>query len=144
SEATNGKPTVVPAALRSISPTGTRRGTTVTFTLRGVNISDATQVFFDDPAISGNLLRGPIPLLKRSEVKVEAAVGPQARIGIHTLSLQAPMGTTEGVPFAVGGWPEVAEKEPNDVAERAEALPLPATAIGNLGTPGDVDSFQVE
>ena len=40
---TSGKPTVVPAALRGATPSGVKRGSTVTFTLTGVNISEATR-----------------------------------------------------------------------------------------------------
>lgn len=144
SAAAPGKPTVVPAALRSVSPVGATRGSTVRLTLQGVNISDATHVFFDDPEITARVLRGPLPALKRSEVAVEATLGEGARVGIRRLFLQTPMGTTGSVTFAVGGWPEVAETEPNDAIDNATPLVLPATAMGNLDHPGDVDTFTFE
>ncbi|MBX5468124.1 MAG: hypothetical protein K6U14_11630, partial [Firmicutes bacterium] len=141
SAAAPGKPRVVPAALRSVSPTGAVRGSTVRLTLQGVNISDATHVFFDDPEITARVLRGPFPALKRSEVAVEATLGAGARVGIRRLFLQTPMGTTGAVTFAVGGWPEVAETEPNNALQNATPLVLPATSVGSLDPPGDVDTF---
>src|SRR5262245_19968059 len=41
-------PTVVPAALRSVSPAGFRRGQILTLTFGGVNLSPARDVIFDD------------------------------------------------------------------------------------------------
>src|SRR5947209_7094687 len=51
-----GKPTVVPAVLRSIAPMGVVRGGTATFTLDGERLAGATGVFFDDAAITGRVL----------------------------------------------------------------------------------------
>src|SRR5581483_3064828 len=105
-------PVVVPAALRSASPAGMRRGTTILFTLGGVNIRDATAVMFDDPGITGSIRRLADP--NRNQVQVAVTAGAGVRPGIHSLSLRTPMGVTGGVSFAVGAWAEVGEKEPDD------------------------------
>jgi hypothetical protein len=139
-----GKPTVVPAALRGVSPSGARRGETVVFTLQGVNLSGATRVLSDDPAIRGEVLTPPIPLLNRTEVKVRATIREGARVGIHRMALQTPFGTTGGITFAVGGWPEVKERLPDENDSSATPLTLPATAIGAMQVPGDVDRFRFE
>jgi WD40 repeat protein len=140
----DGKPTRVPAALRSLTPLGATRGGRVRFTLRGVNLSDATGVFFDDPAITGRVLNDALALLKRSEVTIEATIGPAARVGVRRIFLQTPMGTTGSLPFAVGGWPERSEAEPNDTLDEAQPIAFPSTIVGTLGRTGDEDHFVFE
>jgi hypothetical protein len=131
-------PTLVPAALSSVAPTGMVRGGPVGLTLQGVNISGATRVVFDDPAITGT----PAPGTGSGQVKVAAVIGPTARVGTHTLLLQTPLGTTGSVSFVVGGWPEAAEKEPNDGSVDAAEVKLPATLVGTLDRTGDADRFR--
>src|SRR5205807_7230823 len=120
---------VVPAVLRSVSPTGVVRGATAALTLDGARLAGATGVFFDDPAIHGQVLAAADPK-KPDLVRVQAVVGSEARLGVHHLFVQTPWGTTGKVPFAVGGWPEVKETEPNDSPGAAQRVSLPATVVG--------------
>jgi hypothetical protein len=139
----DGKPTVVPAVLRSLSPTGVQRGRTATLTLEGARLAGATGVFFDDPAITGRVL--PAADEKSADkLPVEVTVGSEARLGIHRVFLQTPRGTTSSVTFAVGDWPEVKEVEPNDGGAAAQRIATPATLVGGLDRAGDVDAFQFE
>jgi hypothetical protein len=133
-------PTLVPATLRNVSPIGVVRGQTVTFMLSGLNIGGATQAIFSDPAITGT----PAPGANQNQAKVTATVGDGARVGVHSVYLRTPLGTTGGVTFAVGGLPEVQEKEPNDAPSSCEVSPLPATFVGKLDRVGDVDHFRFE
>lgn len=139
----DGKPTVVPAVLRSVAPTGVVRGGAATFTLEGARLAGATGVFFDDPAITGRVLPAT-DAKKKDQIQVQATVGGEAEIGVHRLFVQTPWGATGAVPFAVGGWPEVKEVEPNDTPAAAQPLSLPATAVGTLEKPGDVDCYRFE
>src|SRR4051794_19204146 len=77
-----GKPTVVPAVLRSVSPIGVSRGGSATLTLQGARLAGATGVFFDDPAIIGRVLPAEDPK-KPDQVEVEATIGSEARVGVH-------------------------------------------------------------
>src|SRR4051812_34841682 len=79
-------PTLVPAALQSVSPAGVRRGQTVRLTFSGVNISRATDIIFDDPAITGT----PTPGSGAGQTVVAAQLGDGARIGIHRAFLRTP------------------------------------------------------
>ena len=81
-------------------------------------------VFFDDPAITGRVLPAAEEKNKGT-VRVQAMVGSEARLGVHRLFVQTPLGTTNRVPFAVGGWPEVKEAEPNDELASAQPLACP-------------------
>lgn len=136
--AQGGAPTLVPAVLRSVQPVGVRRGGAVTFTLEGLNLGEATAAVFDDPAITGTVTQGG----NRNQVKVTASVGEAAGTGIHRVYLRTPLGTTRAASFAVGAWPEVAEREPNDTPSTAPEVALPATLVGALSRVGDVDCFR--
>jgi hypothetical protein len=139
----DGKPTVVPAVLSAVAPTGAQRGRTVTMTLTGARLAGATGVFFDDPAITGRVLPAA-DSAETDKVSVEAVVGAEASIGVHKLFLQTPRGTTGSVAFAVGDWTEVAEVEPNDTAAAAQNVEPPVTLMGRLERVGDVDRFRFE
>ena len=133
-------PTLVPAALNSVSPAGVVRGKTVTLTLDGINIAGATHAIFDDTAITGELKPGA----NRNQVKLETVLAPTTRPGIHRVFLRTPLGTTGSVTFAVGAWPELSEKEPNDDRAAAPVAVLPATMVGSIGRVGDTDWFRFE
>src|SRR5437867_3589803 len=74
-----GKPTVVPAVLRSIAPMGVVRGGTATFTLDGERLAGATGVFFDDAAITGRVLPAADPK-KPDAVRVLALTDKTGRV----------------------------------------------------------------
>src|SRR5262249_38655941 len=48
------------------------------------------------------------------------------------------------VPFAVGAWPEVAAREPDDTPADAQPLTPPCTILGAMEKTGDVDNFRIE
>jgi hypothetical protein len=133
-------PTLVPAALSSVTPAAVTRGQTVTLTLSGVNIQGATRALFDDPSITGN----PVPGGNANQANVTVQIGPETRTGIHRVALRTPLGTTSSVTFAVGAWPEVAENEPNDGAAAAPMVSLPATLTGAMNRAGDADCFRFQ
>ncbi|MGV3720349.1 MAG: hypothetical protein ACO1SX_05505, partial [Actinomycetota bacterium] len=128
-------PTLVPATLRSISPSGVRRGQPVSLTFDGLNISRAEAVIFDDPAITGTVKAGA----NANQAMVTAEIGDGAHIGVHRAFLRTPLGTTAAVTFAVGGWPEVKEQASGSTQEKPAALP--ATFVGVISRAGERDVF---
>jgi hypothetical protein len=138
----NSGATLFQASLGSISPLGAPRGGTVRFTLAGGLLNDATGVYFDDPAITAKIVEPKDP--NSGLLRVDANLGPQARIGVHRCYVQTPHGTTGALTFAVGGWPEVMQAEPNNTLETAQKISSPCTVVGALDTPGDVDSYRIE
>jgi len=137
-----GGATLFPAALNSIRPAGAPRGQTVRFTLNGARINDAMGVYFDDPAITGRIVTPPDP--DRGVLRVDVTFGQTARIGIHRVFVQTPHGTTGAVTFAVGGWPEVAQAEPNNAPETAQKITFPCTVVGAMDQAGDADCFRFD
>lgn len=141
----NGGVTLVAATLGDIAPRGVSRmadGGTVRFTLFGGQIADASRVVFDDPAIKGNIVAPPDS--NPGVLRVDAVLGAATRLGIHHVFVQTPHGTTGAVPFAVCGWPEVVQAEPNNTPESAERIAFPCTVVGGLDTPGDVDCYRFD
>jgi WD40 repeat protein len=138
----NGGVTLVAASLGDIAPRGAVRGGTVRFTLFGGKIADASRVVFDDPTISAKIVTPADP--NQDILRVDAALNAGARLGIHQVFVQSPHGTTGAVPFAVGGWPEVAQVEPNNTPESGQRISFPCTVVGALDTPGDVDCFRFD
>lgn len=137
-----GGPTLFQASLGNVAPVGVVRGKTERFTLSGGMIADATGVFFDDPNITGRIVT---PADKNAGIlRVDTAVGEKARIGIHRVWVQTPHGTTGSVTFAVGGWPETAQKEENDTPEAAQPIAFPTTVVGAMEKPGDADCYRFE
>ena len=59
-------------------------------------------------------------------------LGRSAMAQGHRVFVQTPHGTTGAAPFAVGGWPEVREAEPNNGLESAQRIATPCTVSGAL------------
>lgn len=138
----NGGVTLVGASLGDISPRGAPRGGTVRFTLFGGLISDAIGVYFDDPAITAKIVTPSDS--NPGVLRIDANLGSVARLGAHRVFVQTPHGATGTVPFAIGGWPEAAQVEPNDTPDSAQKISAPCTIVGSLDSPGDVDCYRFE
>jgi len=155
---------IIPPSISRISPAGTERGKTATFTLEGRNLSGATGVLFDAPGMSGKVtqitdvpekiaasragedLGAQVPLGKKQTATLELTIAKDASPGIHRLRIKTPLGTTNTAAFDVGTLPEVKAlaKASMDSPAAPAMVALPATLIGNIATPGDKDSYEFE
>lgn len=152
--------TIIPPTIESVSPAGAKRGSTVTLTIEGRSLTGAGAVLFDAPGIRGKVLivtdipvkeapmkgstAAPIPRASRQEAKLEVTIAPDVEPGIHEFRIQTPLGTSNTEVFDVGSLPEIPEVEPNDTFETSQRVKLPATIVGTIATPGDVDTFQFD
>lgn len=141
-EKPTGGPTLFAASLGAMSPTGFQRGKTTRFTFFGGKISRAKAVWFDDAGLQGAIVAPPDP--NEGVLRVDVASSPNTRIGLHSLLIETPNGTTGSLTFAVGDWREIAQAEPNDTLKTAQAISLPATLIGAIDKPGDADLYRFE
>ena len=154
---------ITPPALRDISPRGVARGTTVEITVEGFNLAQTSQIFFNQPGVTGRIVRvkelpdlpdirlgsngtastvdlGPLP--PRNQVTVEVEVAPEANIGEVAFRLQTPLGTSpEGTFLVEPYYGESPDKEPNDTIDGAFETFLPTILVGAISRPGDVDHF---
>ncbi len=127
---------VRPASLNPISPRGAKRGSIVTIPLSGNGIGRANRILLDDPGISARILRSTKP--DSTRIDVELKVAPDARLGGHRLLVQTPLGIPPAQSFAVTAFDEVPEAKAAAIVSK-----LPATLVGTIDTPGDVDEFEL-
>ncbi|MGE0126765.1 MAG: hypothetical protein AB7U82_01580 [Blastocatellales bacterium] len=146
--------------LTSITPTGAQRGGKVTFTVEGFNLSDATEVLWSKPGVTSSILlnsetarEAPKPSKDptkkmtgdrktRNLLTIEAAIAPNAEIGIYSYRIKTPRGTTNLGRVYVGALREIKEREMNDTPADAQSLSLPAAVIGEVEKIGDSDHFK--
>lgn len=145
--------------INRVSPIGAQRGTTVEVTVTGVNVFRGTGLLFEGTGITVESVK-PIPPEpppppkdgkkpeeppKNPEGKLTAKVriAPDAEPGVRALRVVSPLGPSEIGWFAVGQWPEVAEKEPNNTRERAQEIQFPVTVTGRIDPGEDVDVFHL-
>ncbi len=155
---------LIPPSVAKISPVGMKRGTTVSFTIEGRSLTDASKVFFDAPGLSGKVtgvaevpekITGPragedleaqVPLGTKQTAQVEITAAPDAVPGIHRFRVKTPLGTSNMIVFAVGTLPEIRQAEPSAMESGAtpQMVELPATLIGTISTNGAKDTFQFD
>ena len=105
--------------LETIFPLGGRRGTENTITVTGANLETVTSI--------------------------QVSIGAETPTGEQSLRVQTPSGlATNARPFAIGNWAEMAETEPNNTADKANAVTTPITLNGKIDKSGDVDRFSFE
>ena len=137
-----GSATLVYAAspdLRLVLPRGGERGVEITLTLTGERLGDASEVVFYDEGLT------VLELTAVDDKKVEArvAIAPDARLGEHQLRLRTESGMSYVRTFWVGPYPSVAEVEPNNSFDEAQAVVLNSTLEG-ISLNEDVDFYRVE
>ncbi|HVH71098.1 MAG TPA: hypothetical protein VNB49_08330, partial [Candidatus Dormibacteraeota bacterium] len=150
---------IIPPTVSSIRPAGLERGTTKTFTVEGRNLAGANFILFDDHGISAKVrqvidlpeetrnarpgvdLGAIVAEGRKQEATLEVTVSGDVEPGIHRFRIQTPLGTSNMGTLDVGEFPEVERKsspgEPSSVT-------LPATLVGTIAKPGNVDTYQFE
>lgn len=157
---------ITPPILRSVTPLGVARGTTVEITVEGQNLAGASAVYFSEPGIQGRIVRikelpdlpevrlgsngtpstidlGPLP--PRHQVTLELDVAPDADVGVVKFRLLTPLGTTPEGQFLIEPYyGESPDREPNDTPETAFETVLPSILAGTIARPGDVDCYKIQ
>ena len=151
---------VIPPEVTKIWPVGMQRGTTVTFNLDGRNLSDIKAVIFDAPGITTKVMQvtdvpeeklkigeaAPVPQGKKQTATIEVTAAQDVEEGLHWFRIRTPLGTSNLMPFDVGSFPEVYsdQKSWGHAEMRPETAVLPATFVGTIAVPGQVDNYQFE
>ena len=150
-------PTVPPDILH-VSPSGAQLGSTVRVIVEGRNLAEVRRVLFSEPGMQAEVVN--VRQLPKKElvdddgfvipavlyeapsyhVTLKVSISSEVPPGIHSFRMLTPLGITEKVSFVVGEWTEV--KESSGMSGKAAWAELPATLIGTLETPGEVDEFQ--
>jgi hypothetical protein len=154
----------IPPSVAKITPAGMQRGNTVAFTIEGRSLSDATEVIFDAPGLSGKItqitdvpeqIAGPragvdlgaqVPLGKKQTAKLEITAAKDALPGVRRFRVKTPLGTSNLVTVAVGTLPEIQtrEREAMDAGAPPQVVDLPATLIGTIASSGVKHTYQFD
>jgi len=145
--------------ITTTSPLGARRGTTMTFTVDGYNLTGASEVLWSKPGVTAKitlnseLVREPhtrpsptailiVDKSTRHRLTIEATIAADAQTGIYGFRIRTPLGTTNMGRIAVGALPETKERESNDSFAEAQPVSLPVTIVGDMQKRGDADYFK--
>ncbi|HEY2951601.1 MAG TPA: PPC domain-containing protein, partial [Verrucomicrobiae bacterium] len=74
--------------------------------------------------------------------KMTLNIAPTAPLGRQEIRATTPNGYSNLVPFDVSDLPDLLETEPNNTADKANAITLPVVINGRVGEPKDIDRFK--
>lgn len=117
------------------------RGQSIDVTVAGRNLTALASASIAGRAgVSVELVKGdkPNPL----ELRLKITASAEAALGEREFRLVGPAGVTRPLRVFVSQYPVIADKEPNNVPAEAQAVTLPATLVGRIDTPGDIDQFR--
>ena len=136
------KPELVRAAtLNPPTPRGAALGSQVRLTLSGNGVRRATSVVFQEPGLSASIV--PEKAGSANTLKVDLRVAPDARPGVHLLTVTTPLGVPPFQSFAVDPYPSSESVEPDDDPATLKPLTPPLTFTGTIDKPGDFDHVRL-
>lgn len=159
-------PRITPPTLTTVNPRGVARGATTEITVEGLNLANASAIYFSEAGVKGRIVRvkelpdlpdirlgsngtpstidvGPLP--PRNLVTVEVDVAPGTDVGPVRFRLLTPLGTSPEGSFVVEPYASArTDREPNDSPGEAVEVTLPAVLSGAITKPGDVDYFKLQ
>ncbi len=144
--------------ITAVSPAGGQRGTTVELTVSGIHMGRGTALLFEGgglavESVTPQPAAAPSPP-KPGEKPAEPPKNPEGKLvarvriaadaepGVRALRVLTPLGPSNLARFAVGQWPETAEREPNNSRDQAQEVHFPITVNGRLDPAEDVDCFR--
>jgi WD40 repeat protein len=130
------------ASLAAPSPRGGTRGTTVRVALSGNGVGEADTILFPEQGITAAIVRAEKP--DKNRLDLDLTISPDARVGSHAFVVRTPLGTPAAQSFVVSAYPEVPLAEPDDDPSATRLVTLPATILGTIDKPGDVDTFRFD
>ena len=130
------------ATLNPPSPRGVARGSKVRLTLTGSGVGQSREVVVFEPGFRVEMVAAAQPDPNRLEV--DLSIPEDARVGLHRIGVVTPLGTPPAQTFLVDAHPVAHEVEPNDDPKSLATSRRPATLVGVIERPGDVDHFRFQ
>src|SRR5437899_1310030 len=125
--------------LSAINPTGGQLGKELEVSFDGDRLQDTEEIVAYEPGFKILKLNS----VTNKTVKAQIQIEPDCRLGEHHFRLRTASGLSELRTFFVGAFPVVNETEPNNAAEKAQAIELNTTIAGAVANE-DIDCFAVE
>jgi hypothetical protein len=140
--------------INNVFPGGAKAGTSVEVSITGFDLDDPTGLLLSHPGIKGEYVPPEAPKAdpKKKDPPPKAAVIPPTGpfkfkitvdaavpLGNYDLRVVNKWGVSNPRAFAVGEFPEVAEKEPNNDVPEAQKVEIGTTINGVISAGTDVD-----
>jgi hypothetical protein len=153
---------IIPPAISKLSPVGMRRGTSEVWTIEGRNLAGAKDVLFDAAGFRARILSvvnvpekarkirinvdlaAALPQGKKQRARIQVTASNFAKPGIHWFRIQTLLGTSNMLPFDVGGLPQVETLSSAHSGGQIQRVALPATLVGVISEPGEMNRYQFE
>jgi hypothetical protein len=134
------------------TPVAVQRGRATDVTVAGqMDFGNVSKTLFDDPGISAAVVPGtpakaPPPTGRRRRraqfsTKLRLSVAPDAPLGVREFRVASPLGLSSVGQVLIVDEPVVEEKEGNNTPDKANAIPVPCVACGQIDRE-DVDLFK--
>ncbi|MEO8660178.1 MAG: hypothetical protein ABI693_17035 [Bryobacteraceae bacterium] len=154
-----------PPTINMVSPLGIARGTTAEVIVEGLNLAQASAIYFSQAGVAAKIVRikelpdqpdmrlganggastvdlGPLP--PRNQVALELTLSPDANIGPVEFRLHTPLGTTPEARIVIEPKDgETLDREPNETPAEAVEAKTPTILVGRISRPGDVDYYKI-
>jgi hypothetical protein len=145
--------------INNVFPCGAKIGASVEVSITGFDLDEPTGLWFSHAGIKAEYLppkegepdpkkKDPAPKKKRQAAppsgpfKFKIAVDAKVPPGLYDVRVVNKWGVSNPRVFAVGEFPEVNEKEPNNDVPEAQKVEIGTTINGVLQSPADVDYTQ--
>lgn len=126
--------------LNSAPPIAIKQGQSIELTLNGSHLDSLASAAVADPrGVTVSLAKPEKP--KADEIKVNIAAAADATLGEREMRLIGPAGVTRPLRVFVSQYPVVIANEAVRQPDGQE-LQLPATLVGHINSPGDIDRFR--
>lgn len=140
--------------VNNVFPCGAKAGTSVEVTITGYDLDEPTGLLFSHAGIKGEYLlpkapeadpkkKDPPPkapaIPPTGPFKFKVTVDAGVPLGNYDLRVVNKWGVSNPRAFAVGEFPEVAEKEPNNDVAEAQKVEIGSTVNGTISAGTDVD-----
>lgn len=125
-------------ALTGIFPPGGTAGSTVTATVSGSNLAEGQAVFVSGAGVKAELAPGG----NASTLALKLTLEPKAEVGVREVRIVTKKGVSNAGRIWVGRYPDLLEKEPNDLRTQPQLVEkFPAALVGRADKPEDVDTY---
>ncbi len=151
--------------ITSISPDWMHRGSTLEVTIAGEGLGSVTGfVFSGEAGLSANIIveTNPPPTVtvesssktiavaglgqrdRNKSLRAQVATAMDAPLGVREVRVLGLNGISSALNITVGAVPEIAEVEPNNSVEQAQAIAVPSAIAGIISTATEIDHFRIK